>query len=129
MSVQRVRILRYSTAFKLEVIDQIERGELTVAQAQRRYDIRGGHTISNWLRKFGRTSLLHQIVRVQTVQEKDQLKAMQQEIKKLKEALADAHMEKRILETLIDEANKIYKTDLKKNFGDSSSSNSDTTSP
>jgi transposase len=50
--------------------------------------------------------------------------AMQEEIKRLKTALADAYLEKRCLETLIDEANKLYKTDLKKNFGDQPSTDS-----
>jgi len=121
-------VVRYSLAFKLHIISEIEQGLLTIGQARRRYDIRGGHTIQVWLRKFGKNHLLSKVVRVQTVEEKDQLKAMQEQIKKLKEALADAHMEKRILESLIDEANRAYHTDIKKNFGDQSSNDSQHTS-
>ena len=41
-------------AFKLAVVDQVERGELTYAQAQDRYGIQGASTVLVWLRKHGR---------------------------------------------------------------------------
>lgn len=44
----------YSLAFKLSVVDQIERGELTYKQAQERYGIQGRSTVLSWLRRHGR---------------------------------------------------------------------------
>jgi transposase-like protein len=44
----------YSVAFKLAVVDQVERGELTYRQAQERYGIQGASTVLVWLRKHGR---------------------------------------------------------------------------
>ena len=44
----------YSLAFKLAVVDQIEKGELTYKQAQARYGIQGRSTVLVWLRKHGR---------------------------------------------------------------------------
>ena len=44
----------YTLAFKLAVVDQVERGELTYAQAQERYGIQGASTVLVWLRKHGR---------------------------------------------------------------------------
>ncbi len=44
----------YSLAFKLSVIDQVERGELTYKQAQDRYGIQGRSTVLSWLRRHGR---------------------------------------------------------------------------
>lgn len=44
----------YSLAFKLSVVDQIEKGELTYKQAQERYGIQGRSTVLVWLRKHGR---------------------------------------------------------------------------
>lgn len=49
--------------------------------------------------------------------EKDRVKELEAEIKKLKIALADATMEKHALETLIDIVNENYQTDVKKNLG------------
>lgn len=44
----------YPLAFKLAVVDQVERGELTYRQAQERYGIQGASTVLVWLRKHGR---------------------------------------------------------------------------
>ena len=44
----------YSLTFKLAVVDQIEKGELTYKQAQNRYGIQGRSTVLVWLRKHGR---------------------------------------------------------------------------
>nr|WP_157879473.1 IS3 family transposase [Xenorhabdus poinarii] len=44
----------YSLAFKLAVVDQVEKGELTYKQAQYQYGIQGRSTVLVWLRKHGR---------------------------------------------------------------------------
>lgn len=43
----------YTLAFKLSVVEQVERGELTYKQAQERYGIQGRSTVLVWLRKHG----------------------------------------------------------------------------
>ncbi len=123
MTRQHRTYVRYSLNFKHHVIRDIEDGVFNISEASRHYEL-GSGTIQKWLRNFGKNHLLSKKIIVQTVQEKDHQKAMEQEIKKLKEALAEAYMEKRILESLIDKANQTYNTDLKKNFGDQSSKTS-----
>ena len=49
--------------------------------------------------------------------EKDRVKDLEAEIKKLKIALADTTMEKHALETLVDMVDEYYQTDVKKNLG------------
>ena len=44
----------YTMAFKLAVVEQVEKGEMTWSQAQSRYGIQGNSTVLNWLRKHGR---------------------------------------------------------------------------
>lgn len=44
----------YSLTFKLALVEQIEKGELTYKQAQARYGIQGRSTVLVWLRKYGR---------------------------------------------------------------------------
>jgi transposase-like protein len=44
----------YTLAFKLAVVDQIEKGELSYKEAQARYGIQGRSTVLVWLRKHGR---------------------------------------------------------------------------
>ena len=46
----------YTMAFKLAVVEQVEKGELTCGQAQIRYGIQGSSTVLMWLRKHGRQS-------------------------------------------------------------------------
>jgi transposase len=43
----------YTLAFKLSVVDQVEKGELTYIEAQARYGIQGRSTVLVWLRKHG----------------------------------------------------------------------------
>lgn len=45
--------LDYTLAFKLAVIDQVEKGQLTYKQAQRHYCIQGRIMVWVWLRKHG----------------------------------------------------------------------------
>jgi transposase-like protein len=116
-------IVRYSISFKQQVVRELEMGS-SVAELKRRYAIKGSLTIQLWVRKFGKNHLLNKVVRIETMEEKDQIKALQAEIKRLKLALADAVIAKECLEVVIDEANKEYKTDLKKNFGDQQSPDS-----
>ena len=46
----------YTLAFKLSVVEQVEKGELSYKQAQERYGIQGRSTVLVWLRRHGRQS-------------------------------------------------------------------------
>ena len=118
MTRQSPTIIRYSIGFKQKVVKEIEEEGLTICEASRRYGIKGGTTIHKWIKRFGKYHLLSKIIRIETMEEKDRVKQLEQENAKLKIALADSLMEKRCLEVLIEEADKEYKTDLKKNFGE-----------
>jgi transposase len=55
MSTEIKRTQRdYTMAFKLSVVEQVEKGEFTYKQAQERYGIQGRSTVLTWLRKHGR---------------------------------------------------------------------------
>lgn len=43
----------YTMAFKLAVVELVEKGQLTYKQAQRHYGIQGKSTVLVWLRKHG----------------------------------------------------------------------------
>ena len=43
----------YSMSFKLQVVNEVERGELGIKAATRKYGIQGNDTVSRWLRKYG----------------------------------------------------------------------------
>ena|SRR5436190_21094025 len=109
--------IRYSISFKQKVVQEIEKEGLTFQTVRRRYGIKGGGTIQRWLLAYGKNHLLNQIVRIEMKGEKDRVKELEEEVKRLKLALADATMAKDLLGTLVEVANRHYKTDLKKNFG------------
>jgi transposase len=115
---------RYSIGFKQKVVRELEESGMSKHAIKRKYGIKGGATVDQWIRKFGKTHLLNQIIRIETMEEKDRIKELEAEIKKLKLALADSLLAQRSLEVIIREANKEYHTDLKKNYGDSPSPNS-----
>lgn len=116
MAKQQREIVRYSISFKQKIVKEIESG-LGIEEARRRYGIKGCSTIQKWIKKFGKNHLLNKIVRVEVKGEKDRIKELEAEIKRLKIALADSALAKDALETLIDIVNEHYHTDVKKNLG------------
>ncbi|MCH7411819.1 transposase [Belliella sp. DSM 111904] len=107
---------RYSISFKKQVVEELEKGS-SYSYLQKKYDIRGAETIQKWVRSFGRNHLLNKTVRIETMDEKQRLKELEEENRRLKSTLADSVVANHMLETLIKVANKEYNTDLKKNFG------------
>ena len=73
---------------------------MSIEQLRKRYGIKGAGTIQKWIRKFGREHLLNKVIRIESMEEKDRLKQLEQENKKLKMALADAYLAKDCLEVL-----------------------------
>lgn len=102
--LERKRI-RYSEAFKLQVVNELESGALcSISEARDRYGIAGGATVQGWLRKYGKNHLLSKVVRVETSDERDQLKALKAENDRLKRALADLHMKSVLYESWLEVA-------------------------
>lgn len=110
--------IRYSISFKQKVVREFEEGGVSLIQLSRRYSIKGGNTVKNWVIRYGNNNLLNKIVRVEMKEEKDRIKELENELKRVKLKLADTVMERDLLETLVDISSKHYNVDLKKNFGD-----------
>lgn len=91
-------LVRYSEAFKHQVLQEIESGAITISQARVKYGIGGYSTIQKWARKFGSFKLLPKVIHVKKPEEVDQLKALQEENRRLKEALAYAMLDKHMTE-------------------------------
>ncbi len=85
--------IRYSEAFKLQVVDELERGKHgSIEAARRAYGIGGNNTVPKWVRKYGRDYLLPKNVRIETLKERDELKEARKRIRELEAAVADAHI-------------------------------------
>lgn len=85
-------VIRYSEAFKLQVVGELEREGLTAGAIRSKYGIRGDGTVEGWVRKYGNGSR-GKVIRVETPQEINELKRLKERVKRLETALADANIE------------------------------------
>ena len=96
----------YTLTFKLSVVDQVEKGELSYKEAQRRYGIQGRSTVLVWLRKHGRQDWSHGAsIRTQRTRPMDEPTlplTPEQRIKELEEQLALANQKARFFEDVVD---------------------------
>ncbi len=105
--------IRYSEAFKRQVVDEIARGKFTSPyKARQAYGIRGGETVEKWIRKYGREDLLPKRIRIETMEEIDQLKEARKRIRVLEAALADAHIDHCLEHAFLEIACERMETDL-----------------
>lgn len=89
------QITKYSEAFKLQVIQDVENGRFTSpGEAARAYGIPGKNTIYLWIRKYGKNHLLKKVVRVEKANEPGELKRLKDRMRKLEALVADLTMDK-----------------------------------
>ena len=111
----------YNLGFKLAVVSQVEKGELTYKQAQKKYGIQGRSTVLVWLRKHGildwsKPSLLMKSKSKETPAQK---------IKRLERELEDQKLKNQILNTMIDISDSQYGTSIRKKYLSQQSNASD----
>jgi transposase len=88
--------VRYSEAFKLQVLRELEEGRFsTRADAARTYGIRGACTIESWARRYGKSHILGKVIRVETPQEVNETRELRRRVRELEKALVDAHLKER----------------------------------
>jgi transposase-like protein len=99
--------VRYSEAFKQQVISEIASGKFRgPAAAARAYGIPGQATVHSWLRKYGRPDLMPRRVTIMTMAEADETKALKQRVRELEKALAQTHMKELLGEAYLEIACK-----------------------
>ncbi len=108
------KTFRYSTCFKLSIIQEIEENGLSISDCQRKYGIKGGSTIQYWLKKYGKNHLLNKVIRVETMNERDELKRLQEENKRLKIAYAELSLHHKCSEVVIEVSDEMFGLGLKK---------------
>jgi transposase-like protein len=84
--------IRYSEAFKREVVREVEEAELTYAEAQRKYGIKGEMTVGRWIRRYG-NGTRGKVIRVEKPEEIDELQRLKERVRSLESALADANID------------------------------------
>lgn len=104
----------YNLGFKLSVVSQVEKGEMTYKQAQKAYGIQGRSTVLVWLRKHGTLDWTNPIVHSMKSPEKKETPA--QKIKRLEKELEDEKIRTSVLNSMVDVFDKQYGAGLRKKF-------------
>ena len=99
----------YSLAFKLQLVGELERGELNFSQANKKYGIQGHTTVSKWLRKYSTLDWKELPVVIHK-------KTPEQKIKELEALLAIEKEKVHVLNVAIDIADDMLKTDIRKKY-------------
>lgn len=99
----------YSLAFKLQVVDEVEKGYLTWKQSQRKYGIQGRSTVLVWLRKHGTLDWSSKKPMKKKAPPKTYISQLEAKIKRLE-------TEKEILNRAIDIADEMLSTDIRKKY-------------
>ena len=101
----------YSLAFKLSVVEQVEKDELTYKEAQRRYGIQGRSTVLVWLRKHGRpgwSGWSLPTVRGVDMDRQGKVLTPEQRIKELEIQLKEAREKAQLFEAVVNVLEKDY---------------------
>lgn len=102
----------YNLGFKLAVVAQVEKGEMTYKQGQEAYGIQGRSTVLVWLRKHGTldwSKPIHQLM-------PRSKETPAQRIKRLEKELSDEKLKNEILNGMIDLSDQQFGTAIRKKF-------------
>jgi len=85
--------MRYSEAFKQQVVDELERGRFgSPYEASQAYGV-AQKSVQRWARQYGKGHLLRKVVRVAKPDEPSEIKRLQERVRRLEAALADSYMD------------------------------------
>jgi|SRR5215218_3944028 len=87
--------IRYSEAFKVSVVRELEREGLVFEVVRRKFGIAGKSTVQKWVRKYG-NGTRGKVIRVEKPEEIDELKRLKERVRRLESALADANLDLKI---------------------------------
>jgi len=101
----------YSLPFKLKVVVEVEKGEMTYKEAQRKYGIQGRSTVLVWLRKHGSLDW-------QSSNSMKGKQSPQKQIRELQKKLKRLEMQNEILNKAVEIADEQLGTDIRKKYLD-----------
>jgi len=87
-----VAAIRYSEAFKMQVVRELEAGGINVAQIRRKYGVGARASIRGWVRNYGNGSV-GKIIRVEKPEELNEKEQLKRRNRALEKALADANID------------------------------------
>ena len=87
-----MQAIRYSKGFKMQCVREVEAGKSCAYAVQRKYKIKGTATVMRWVRQLG-SGRYGKIIRVEEANEVNEAGQLRNQLRRVKEALADTHME------------------------------------
>jgi transposase-like protein len=122
----------YSMSLKLQIVHEVERGEISIRGAQRKYEKQGRATITVWLRKYGNFDWENQTPSHMPKTPEQRIMELEAKVKLLEkqrayyEHLANVSDKKAIIfDMMINLAEKEYQIDIRKNSSPEQSINLD----
>lgn len=105
----------YTLGFKLQVVDAVEKGDMTYRQAQKIYGIQGRSTVLTWLRKHGKLDWT-QPVRLTMPKTPKAKETPAQKIKRLERELEDERYRNLLLNEVVDILDSEHGMNLRKKY-------------
>jgi transposase-like protein len=84
--------IRYSEAFKMQVVRELEAGGINVDQMRRKYGVGGCGTIPKWISQYGNGSIA-KVIRVEKPEERNETEQLKRRVRALERALADTNID------------------------------------
>ena len=76
----------------MQAVREVEAGEICAEAVQRKYGMKGKGTVIRWVRQLG-SGKYGKVIRVEKGDEVNEAARLRSQLRRAKEALADAHME------------------------------------
>lgn len=115
-----MNVIRYSQGFKLQLVKEVESGQSCASAVARKYGMNGQGSVMRWVRQYG-SGRYGKLVRVEKAEEVNQAARLRSQLRQVKEALADAHvelaLEKAFLAVACEEMNQSLEGFKKKHAG------------
>ena len=115
-----MNVIRYSKGFKMQLVREVESGQMCAGAVGRKYAVKGPGTVMRWVRQFG-SGRYGKVLRVEKADEVNEAVRLRGELRRAKEALADAHrelaLEKAFLAVACEEMNQSLEGFKKKHAG------------
>jgi transposase len=112
----------YSMSFKLQIVQEIERGQLTVTESTKTYGIQNRSTFVKWLRKFGNFDWENQTPFTMSKSPEQKIMELEAKVKLLEKQKSFlerqafiADKKAIIFDMMIDIAEEEYKIDIRNN--------------
>ena len=117
-------VKQYTESFKMSVVAEVITRQISQQGALKKYDIGSWHTLKKWISKYGSNKEIKKLRKVRMPNDKLKIQELKKRIQELERLASDLQLEKRVLNKVIELAEKEYGIRIKKNSGAKQSENS-----